>query len=521
MRSMKTTVLPAKTSDQTLEQLSASVAQLQAQNAELKRQLDWFKRQLFGRKSEKRLEVPGQVEMGELFGVVEAATPEPTEHISYTRRRGKQRPESCVTEAGLRFDESVPVEVIELDAPELSGPDAEQYVIIDQKITRRLAQRPGSYVVLEYRRPVVKHKATQAITTVPAPTALFDQSLADVSLIAGMLVDKFVYHLPLYRQHQRLKDAGITLSRTTLTYYTQRAIELLQPIYEAQWRHVLQSKVLAMDETPCKAGRAGKGVMQTTWYWPLYGKADEICFTWSASRGSEHVTAQLKGFVGVLLTDGYAAYDRFAKQKPDITQAQCWAHVRRYFERAEKSDPIAVAAALAHIGGLYQVEQSIRERRLDGQDKLDYRSRHSKPKVEAFFAWCREQRQRMDLVNSEPLAKALTYVANRAEQLCVYLGDPDIPIDTNHLERALRVIPMGRKNWLFNWTEVGARHVGIIQSLLTTCRLQGVEPYTYLVDVLQRISLHPASRIEELTPRVWKECFAADPIRSDLYAAGQ
>jgi transposase len=122
----------------------------------------------------------------------------------------------------------------------------------------------------------------------------------------------------------------------------------------------------------------------------------------------------------------------------------------------------------------------------------------------------------MDLVRSEPLSKALTYVANRQGPLSVFLGDPDLPIDTNHLERALRVIPMGRKNWLFCWTEAGALHVGVIQSLLTTCRLQGVDPYTYLVDVLQRVALHPASRVEELTPRRWKELFAANPMRSDL-----
>jgi len=136
--------------------------------------------------------------------------------------------------------------------------------------------------------------------------------------------------------------------------------------------------------------------------------------------------------------------------------------------------------------------------------------------VEAFFAWCQAQRSRPDLVNSDPLAKAITYAEKHQDQLKVYLGDPEVPIDTNHLERALRVIPMGRKNWLFCWSEVGARHVGIIQSLLTTCRLHRIDPYTYLVDVLQRISLHPAREGIALTPRVWKERFASDPLRSDL-----
>lgn len=109
----------------------------------------------------------------------------------------------------------------------------------------------------------------------------------------------------------------------------------------------------------------------------------------------------------------------------------------------------------------------------------------------------------------------------RNRNLKVYLSDPDVPIDTNHLERALRVIPISRKNWLFNWTDVGARHGGIIQSLLTTCRLHEVNPYTYLVDVPQRTSLHPDRDIEELTPRRWKELFAGHPLRSDLDLVGK
>ncbi len=98
----------------------------------------------------------------------------------------------------------------------------------------------------------------------------------------------------------------------------------------------------------------------------------------------------------------------------------------------------------------------------------------------------------------------------------MFLSDPDVPIDTNHLERGLRVIPTGRRNWLFCWTEIGAERVAVIQSLLVTCRLHGVDPYAYLVDVLQRISEHPASRVVELTPREWKTRFSHDPMRSVL-----
>ena len=119
------------------------------------------------------------------------------------------------------------------------------------------------------------------------------------------------------------------------------------------------------------------------------------------------------------------------------------------------------------------------------------------------------------------MSKALAYARERRTELKVFLSDPEVPIDTNHLERALRAIPMGKKNWLFCWTELGAKHVGIIQSLIVTCRLHGIDVYTYLVDVLQRVSIHPAKDVIELTPRVWKTKFAHAPMKSDLAIADQ
>ena len=118
---------------------------------------------------------------------------------------------------------------------------------------------------------------------------------------------------------------------------------------------------------------------------------------------------------------------------------------------------------------------------------------------------------------SNPFTQALGYARERRFGLEVFIEDPDVAMDTNHLERALRVIPMGRRNWLFTWTELGAKHVGIIQSLLTTCRLHEINPYDYLVDVLQRVGEHPTSGVAELTPRLWKRHFAVDPLRSDLH----
>lgn len=503
------------------QQLHAIIAQQSEQIAQLKQQVDWFKRQIFGRKSEKQfIDNPAQIN---LFADIETPTEEKQPSPSLTvkaHQRRKNKSDTDVNDSGLRFDDSVPQKVIELSAPELQGDNADDYEIIDYKETTRLAQQPGAYVVLIYRRPVVRHKKNQTLSTASAPTNVLDGCYADVSLLAGMLADKFLYHLPLYRQHQRLADAGITLSRGSLTHWMQRAIDLLTPIYCAQRESILQSKTLAMDEVPIKAGRKQKGKMQQTWYWPIYGDQHEIDFTWSTSRGRQHMLDQLTGFKGTLLTDGYAAYSQgvaqLNAQEYTIEHANCWAHCRRTFEKSLKMEPLEAQTALDFIAVLYKNEAHIRENDLDEQQALNYRHKHSEPVINAFFAWVYQQRQRTDFLPSNPLAKALAYAHERQVELKVFLTNPHVAIDTNHLERALRVIPMGRKNYLFCWSEVGAQQVGIIQSLLVTCRLHGVNPYRYLVDVLQRISLHPASQVHELTPRLWKQHFAEKFFTSDL-----
>ena len=184
---------------------------------------------------------------------------------------------------------------------------------------------------------------------------------------------------------------------------------------------------------------------------------------------------------------------------------------------AQDAEPKVAAEAMDMIGALYAVEADIRDKRLAGTSKLDYRLMHAKPIAERYFAWIKQQIESLGLLPSNPMIGALNYSHTRRWGLEVYLTDPEVPIDNNQLERALRVIPMGKKAWLFCWTELGARHVGIMQSLIVTCKLHDIDPYDYLVDVLQRVGQHPASRVHELTPRLWKQNFAANPLRSALH----
>ena len=499
--------------------------------AALTKQLAWFKRQLFGQKSEKRdmEDNPYQQTIADLLKDLPPApkdTKEEKQTIRYERGKAKKNQlEGSPEDSGLRFSQDVPVKEIVLTPPELEGEQSDDYEIVRYEHTYRLAQQPTSHMVLKYIRPIIKKKSTQALKTCAAPSNIIDRSIADVSFIVGMLVDKFVYHLPLYRQHQRLTQNGIFLARSTLTNITSRAIELLRPIYDSQLKSILQSLVLAIDETPIKSGRVKKpgkkkGKLKQGYYWPLHGDRNEVCFTYSASRGSQHLFDQLGDFRGTILSDGYCAYNRFVEAQQAIL-ANCWAHSRRKFEEIQEAFPKESAIALAYIGRLYEFEEVIREQKLSEKEAQAYRQKNSKPVVEAFFIWCFEQHQRIDVLPKEGLLEAIAYVRNRETELKVFLDNSAVAIDTNHVERELRVIPMGKKNWLFCWTEIGAELVGIVQSLLVTCRLHEVNPYDYLVDVLQRIDHHPASEVADLTPRLWKEKFANDPLRSDAYSLSE
>lgn len=493
-------------------------------NSELQQQLDWFKRQLFGEKSERRLPVASseQLHLGEMLE--DELPPPETETIKQyqRRRRSKDSLEGTPEDSGLRFDENtVPMEVIEVPNPELEGLREDEFEIVSEKTTYRLAQRPGSYVVLKYVRKTVKLKKEETLSTPAAPAAVLEKSFADVSFLVALLIEKFRWHLPLYRQHERLLECGIKLSRATLTNLVHRTIALLEPVYFALLSSILQSEVLLMDETPIKAGRKSKGKMQKGYFWPILGDPAEIAFPFSASRAEKVVREALGSFCGTLITDGYKVYDKYCQSLETVVHAQCWVHTRRMFVKAENAEAELAGEALERIAEIYKVEAQIKERELKGDEKLAYRQQHSAPLVTDFFKWLNAVFARQVLLPSNPFTKAANYALEREEPLSVFLKDPDVAPDTNEIERALRPIPLGRKNWLFCWTEVGARYAGIIQSLIQSCRMQGVDPYTYLVDVLQRIDSHPAREVHLLTPRLWKQNFSQNPISSDLFSARQ
>lgn len=503
----------------TEQKLLAENVRLHEQVAELTQRLRWFEKQIFGQKSEKQpFNIPGQDSLFPLAPVIPAPLELPEQKPTVPRGTAKKiRPDDCVSDSGLRFGPQVPVIIIPVIAPELQGEHADNYSIIDTKITYKLAQRPESYVVLRYETPVVKCKTTAKIYSPAMPAGIFEGSIADVSLVSGMMIEKFLYHMPLYRQHQKIQQDGITLSRASPIKWVQSGIELLRPIVNALLANVIASQTLILDETPIKVGRdksdiAKKGKMHQGQIWPIYGDQDEIVFTYASRRATEHLKNQLKDFKGTILTDGYSAYACYAQKAEGIVHAQCWVHVRRKFIEAANTAPDLASEVVALIGELYRLEAEIRKDGLIDEEKRQYRQEYCAPIVDAIFALGRNAILHSNLTPKHAMNKALNYMLTRESNLRVFLDDPAVAPDTNQIERQIRPIALGRKNWLFCWTEIGAEHVAIIQSLICTCKLHGIDPKVYLLDVLQRVSIHPASLVEELTPRKWKSLFAERPL---------
>ena len=517
------------------------------------------------------LDLPGTV-LPETVGAADTAAVEagpPEVKDSQSPQRGtKRRPEGTVTAEGLRFSSDVPLkEEIIIDSA-IEGLPSDEWEAIGYETTHKLAQQKSYFVkVLKRRKYAVTRKqqvgaiengspeqgeatntlvttelnATQAVVlaavapeeasapavaaagalaalpllvpgervlvTAALPAAVLPNCLADLSFLVGLVLDKFEYHLPLHRVYLRLQEAGIEISRTNLTNWVHQLGDLLYPVWGELAKYVLRALVLTMDETPVRTRMEDSGTMKDGWFWAVYGER-EFVFHFASSREHRWVAELLGDYKGVLLSDGFGAYQQHCASVEGLVQAACWSHARRMFEKAKKPELKLAAQAAAYFRDLYRFEREIREQKLVGLTKQEYRLKHSKPVVDAFFVWLAQQEQNFALLPKNPLAKAVAYASKRREALSVFLTNPEVPIDTNHLERENRKKAIGQHNWLFNWTEQGAQHMATFYSLLGSCKLNGVDPREYLTDVLTRVATVPGTKFSDLIPCIWKDKFS-------------
>lgn len=423
--------------------------------------------------------------------------------------RKKNTPVNDETSRGLKFDERTLHIEIEVEDPKLAGVEEEHLVSISESRHDTIISLP-THAVVTYICKTTKNKLTGKLSTPKVPAKVFDRCYADVSFLAGLCVDKYAHHLPAYRQHQRLESCGITLGRKNLTSYIHRVAEVLELIWDAQNSSILQSEVLSADETPTPAGRSN-GKMKKGYYWAFHGDRNEVSFLFSPTRSQQFLIDFTADFQGTLLSDGYAAYEKFAEKTGGVLWAGCWAHVRRKFIEAEGQEPENAAKIIALFQRLYEVEKRARGK---PKQRKKLRKKESRPIVDTLFEFLTEEYKTSSALDKSPYMKALRYTLEREAGLRMFLENPEVPIDNNHTERAIRPTAIGRKNWMFHFTEDGARKGGILYSLIWTCKLQGIDPRVYLTDVLQRSQTWPAAEVDQLTPRLWKQNFGDSPMTS-------
>ena len=423
--------------------------------------------------------------------------------------RRKPTPVGDETSRGLKFDERTLHIEIEVEDPQLDGLGEEDLALISENRHDTIISLP-THAVVTYICRTTKNKLTGKLSTPKVPDKVFDRCYADVSFLAGLCVDKYAHHLPAYRQHQRLNSCGITLGRKNLTSYIHRVAEVLELIWDAQNSSILQSEVLSADETPTPAGQRN-GKMKNGFYWAFHGDRNEVSFLYSPNRSQQFLMNFTEGFEGTLLSDGYAAYEKFAEKTGGVLWAGCWAHARRKFIEAEGQEPAKAAKIIALFQKLYEIEKRARGK---PKQRKKLREKESFPIVNTLFKFLIEEYKTTIALDKSPYMKALKYALEREAGLRIFLENPEVPIDNNHTERAIRPTAIGRKNWMFHFTEDGARKGAILYSLIWTCKLQGVDPRVYLIDVLQRIQTWPAAEVDQLTPRLWKENFGDSPMTS-------
>jgi transposase len=376
-----------------------------------------------------------------------------------------------------------------------------------ETVSEMLDWVPARLRVIRIRRPKYGCRSCGKIHQASAPERPIAKGLATPGLLAHVLVSKYCDHLPLYRQSRMFARQGVELDRSTLANWVGGAAWWLEPLRDRLAEHVFGSPKLFADDTPLPVLDPGRGRTRTGRLW-AYARDDRpwagsdppaAVYFYSSDRRAERPVTHLEKFKGVLQVDGYPGFEQLVPK--GIVLAACWAHTRRKFYEVQQATASPIAAeALRRIGELYAVEEKIKGRSAELRRMV--RSELARPLVDSLRLWLETELHRV--APRSPLSDAIRYALVRWEDLCRFLDDGRVELDTNTVERAIRPIALGRKNHLFAGSDGGADRWAIVCSLITTAKLNDREPYAYLKDVLGRMAKgHPASRLDDLLPWNW------------------
>jgi transposase len=375
------------------------------------------------------------------------------------------------------------------------------------------------FKVIRQIRPKLACADCDRIVQAAAPSRAIERGMAGPGLLAHVLVSKYSDHLPLYRQSEIYAREGVELDRSTLADWVGGTSRLLAPLVEELRRHVMAGHKIHGDDTPVPVLEPGRGKTKTGRLW-TYVRDDRpagdatppaVWYCYTPDRKGEHPQAHLRDFTGTLQADAYAGYEK-VYESGRIQEAACWAHVRRKFYDLLVAHKSSVAAtAVERIAELYAIEKEIRGRL--PEERREIRNTRSRPLLESLKQWLEETLGKLS--RKSDTALAVRYALGRWAALVRYCDDGRLEIDNNAAERSLRAVVLGRKNYLFNGSDAGGERAAAIYSLISSAKLNGLNPEAYLRYVLERIADHPINRIEELLP--WN--LATELASDSLHAA--
>jgi hypothetical protein len=484
-------------------QMKERLTTLEEENADLRAQVEWFKRNLFGTgKSETLDALQTRLKLGE-----EAAQPEASaqkkETISYERAKPRKRDLPAE-----RFKNLPVLETTEL-VPDAVKADPEAYERIGEEVTFEVKITPPKLWKHEIVRGKFRHKLDRSRPPMIAPALKrpIDNSYASAELLAYIALGKYLYHIPLYRQEKMSAHWGAQLSRKTMADWIEAVADWFNPIYGRMRTKLLEGDYLQADETPVRFMDPDQKKGKTTqgYLWVIGKPGSDVVFDWRLGRGYDEATSLLDGFQGVLQSDGYGAYERFAKKNEHVVRVACWAHARRKFVEAESESPQAVRMVLGLIGHLYRYEH-----------KYDDAQLH-RPKLRAIrrLADSTQTLIRIEKVvqilrpRARPksrLGKACTYLLGQWEALLSIPRHGQVRLDNNLIENAIRPSAVGKKNFLFIGSPEAGQRSAIIYSIIVSCERHGIDPLTYMTDLLHRLpTMSNQDDLDPLLPSNWKE----------------
>jgi transposase len=405
----------------------------------------------------------------------------------------------------------VEIEVLP-DEVQRAGLDA--FDRIGQDTTEVLERRPASMVVVRIIRPkfVRKDRERGAATEVfvgSTPQLPIQRSVAGPGMLADTLVKRGQDHLPLHRLEGIYARDGVEIARSTMCGWHEQASAVCEPLVAAMLSDAFEQPYLCIDATGVLV--QAKEKCRTGHFWVLVAPKRHVLFEFTRSHDSDAVDHVLAGYEGYLVADAHVVYDHLYTDG-NVMEVNCWAHCRRYFFKALESDPERAKRALGFIGALFRIERSIKTAPRKKRESI--REKHSKPVVDAFYSWCDEQWPA--LLEASPIYDGVRYARNQRIGLQRFLSDGRLPLHNNESELNLRRQAVGRKNWLFVGSDDGARANAVFTSLLASCRMLDVEPWSYLRDMLCLIPSWPSHRLLELAPVNWPVTSARPEIRDLL-----